>query len=289
MKLESIYLVNGKGLTSTSANYLANLAKEILKGDERSLKNLTFINTDIELISGEKKRYQSGRTSLDDVQPMIDKIGRLHAFIAWMREGIKAKEVLSQMVDNYSIQMFCEDYGIEYPTTPDDNRCTETTIIEEMNVKERNRYLMLEAFAASYGQYVHPDGSFSNARDNMLDKINNPTKLTGNGRDTILYTYTKSIPQVEVEAVFIELQSKYRDYEKQLNAIKFKIKEEVNKRNTQYINEYKAACEEYTAKIKDIRSEYNKKIIELKEYVNSLKIVVPLELQEMFDYLESLG
>lgn len=289
MKLESVYLTESKGLTATSANYLANLAKEVLKGDERSLKHLSFINTDIELINGDKKRYQSGRTSTEDIPSMIHKIGELHSFIAWVREGIKAKDVLSQMVDNYTIQEYCSDCGIKYPETPDQNSCTETSIIREMDVKERNRYLMLEAFSAAYGQYVHPDGAFSDARDDMLDKINNPTKLSGNGRDTIIYTYTKSLPTVEVENTFLELQSKYREYEKQLNALKFKIKEEVNRRNAHYINEYKAACEEYAAKIKEIRNDFNKHIIDLNEYVKSLKIVIPKELQTIFDYLESLG
>ena len=289
MKLESVDLTEGKGLTATSANYLANLAKEILKGDERSLKHLSFINTDIELINGDKKRYQSGRTSTEDIPALIHKIGELHSFIAWVREGIKAKDTLSQMVDNYTIQEYCADCGIEYSDLPNEQRCSETTVVAEMDIKERNRYLMLEAFSAAYGQYVHPDGAFSDARDDMLDKINNPTKLMGNGRDTIIYSYTRSLPTTEVEATFLELQSKYRDYEKQLNALKFKIKEEVNRRNTQYINEYKTACEEYAAKIKEIRNDFNKHVISLNEYVKSLKIVIPKELQTIFDYLESLG
>ena len=44
-----------KGITSTSANYLANLAKEVAKGVSTKLANISFVNKTVELINGTKK------------------------------------------------------------------------------------------------------------------------------------------------------------------------------------------------------------------------------------------
>lgn len=58
------------GLTSTSANHIANLAKEYVKAQEQKLESVEFYNTYLTIIGSDKgQRVQRGCTSqqLDDI------------------------------------------------------------------------------------------------------------------------------------------------------------------------------------------------------------------------------
>ena len=53
------------GLTSTSASHLADLAQEIIAGNEAKLKNMTFLTTKVNIVGrlqNQRKRYVSGMT-----------------------------------------------------------------------------------------------------------------------------------------------------------------------------------------------------------------------------------
>lgn len=288
MDLNSIYLTNESGITSTSANFLANLAKEILKDAESQLSNICFLNKTAELINGDKKQIASGWTDPSQIEALIQKIGAMHSFIAWIREAIKAKDNLLSQIDRYDVSDYAEDNNLEIPSRPDQKFVSEATIINEMNIKERQRYFMLEAYAAAYGRYIHPDGSVAQARQDMYDRLNNPTKLAGNGRDLIIYGYTPSADKEDVETTYLSLQSQHREYEKQLNAIKFKVKEEVNRRNTEYLVEYRKALAEYNHEIELLRNAWSEQLIALKEQVSKMKIVIPNSLQSTYEQLEAL-
>ena len=289
MKIDSIYLTSEKGVTTTSANHLANVAKEILKETETKLDMINFINSNVELINGTQKELVKGMSDISDIISNLNRIANMHSFIAWMREGIKAKDNLLSKISSYSVEDYCHDNDIEYPEAPEQFSVTDLTIIGEMNVKERQRYLMLEAFAAAYGQYIHPSGTISTARAKMYEKVNEPSRLIGSGRDAIIYTYEPSLKPEEVEKMFLELQSKHRGYEKELNAMKFKIKEEVNKRNLKLLQDYNGEYADYRKKVEDIRNKTKEYILKTQEEISKLKIVIPNELLDTFSYLESLG
>ncbi|MDE5667952.1 MAG: hypothetical protein K2I24_00280, partial [Duncaniella sp.] len=54
MKKDTVFFTaDGKGLTSTSANHIANLAKEMIRNIQTSLDEMTFYSTNVSLISGE--------------------------------------------------------------------------------------------------------------------------------------------------------------------------------------------------------------------------------------------
>ena len=147
---------------------------------------------------------------------------------------------------------------------------------------------MLESYAAAYGQYIHPKGEFAEARDDMYLRINHPTVLSGNGRDMVIFTYSESVPVDEVESTFLAAQAKHREYERQLNAIKFQIKEEVNRRNSENLLQHKAELEEFKSKIVETQNEWKQEVIKLREKASKLKIVIPNNLQDTYKYLESL-
>ena len=86
------------GLTSTSANHIANLAKEYVKAQEQELESVEFYNTYLTIIGSDKEqRVQRGCTSqqLDDIAVKLRDISLANSLIAWLREAIKMR---SQML-----------------------------------------------------------------------------------------------------------------------------------------------------------------------------------------------
>jgi phage host-nuclease inhibitor protein Gam len=93
----------------------------------------------------------------------------------------------------------------------------------------------------------------------------------------------------EVDAMFNALQMTQRSYEQQLNTIKYNIESEVNKRNANVQSEYNNALAAYRAEMKALREALHEYKIKERERIGRLKIVVPNELEEIYEYLNSLG
>lgn len=289
--MESTYLTTGKGLTSTSAQHLCNVAKESIRQQESKLNNLSFLDCSVELISSsDKKQTQFGTTDLLFIPVYLNEIAGMYAFCAWMREAIKFKEDLLSKARNINYSEYAEKFNITIPEHPGaEKSVTEQDIINEMNVKERNTYLELEAKASTLGKYIHPDGEVSHARQMLLKRISEPCVVKGDGRDTVVYTYTPSVESEDVETLYLELQNKHREVNKQLNAMKYKIKEEVNNRNAKLSREYLKKLDEYSAAISKLRTEATQYSLKEIERISALKIIVPEKLQHTFEYLENLG
>lgn len=291
----SIFLTKAGGITSTSANTLANWAKNEAHASTIELEALTFVDTRFELISGANHKTMGiGAKDTARVGALIEKIAKLNSFSAWMREGIKAKSALLQKVDNLRVLDFADLQGIERPVEPNYPNMVEAgDIINEMDVKKRNTYLRLEAFAAAYGKYIHSTsdstGAVARARNELVERIARPTMVEGSGRDSVLYNYTPSVPIEEVEAMFNALQETQRSYEQQLNAIKYSIESEVNMRNAKALSEYNQALAEYNGKMKALCKALHEYKIKERERIGRLKIVVPNELKDTYEYLNSLG
>lgn len=286
----SVYL-GEKGITSTSANYLANLAKEVVKEAEAKLDNISFVNKFVELINAEKQTpVRVGITNIEDIEVLLIQIANMHSFCAWVREAIKEKEHMLDVIETLNIDQFALLKGITVPVAPTKPTIvTETDILNEMNIKERNNYLRLEAFAATFGKYIHPGGKVAAAREDMLYHINVPNEVEGEGRDMVIYSYVPAKNSDDVNKAFLALQSRHRDYEKQLNAIKFHIKEEVNKRNSIAQTKFKEEYERYSDEIQKIRQAMTLYINNGRENIANMKIVIPEKLQDTYEYLNSLG
>ena len=286
-----MYFDEKNGITSTSANYLANLAKEEIKKNEAKLANVSFVNKNVELISGTNyKPLRKGWKDVTSIPAMLTEIANLNAFSAWMREAIKAKEELLKQLDHFTVEDYCKVKEIEYPESFERRQyVTEEDIIAEMNTKSRNNYLRIEAFAATLGKYIHPDGKISLAREEALYREQVPNEVSGDGRDMVIYSYESSIETSKVDDLFMKLQSNQREYEKQLNAIKFQIKEEVTNRNLEIDREYKEKMEKRFRILAKLQQETRIYVNEKRNEIASLKIIVPEKLQDTYTYLNSLG
>ena len=104
-----------QGLTTTSANHIANLCKEAYMALEKELDEIQFVNSSVKLISSDSRNVLSeGITEVDSLQPKLLRIAQLKSLIAWLREAIKAKERLISEAKNLTFA----DLDIETPITP---------------------------------------------------------------------------------------------------------------------------------------------------------------------------
>lgn len=274
-------LTKEKGITCTSANYLCNLAKELIK--EISFDGLSFVDHHIELINGEKKILNHGFKDLEKIEEYLERQGELMAFCAYFREAIKAHENNLETVRGKSFIEYCSEMNIPYPSRVSENLKSTEDILKSWNIKEREHYYHIEALAATYGKHVHPNGNISVARDQYLEKLNKPCSVTGSGRDLIINTYNPSTDGVN--ECFVKLQTKQRMYEKELNRLKSQLKKELLKVNNEILSKNQELEEKYESEYSILYSDYqiwkNNKV----EEAATMKLVVPEKLQKTLDYL----
>ena len=284
----------GVALTSTSANHIANLAKEYIQGVETQLNNICFFNAEVALVGsvGGASTIQTGETSevLNDLQSLLEGVAQAKSLIAWLREGIKAKENLMKDLQTISLEGWCKENGIVKPEAPKYSHIlTDEEYYASLPIKERNRYYQLETEAAVLGKYIHPDGHLSDARKELKDKLQHPHKVDGKGRDALIYTYTPTVIVAQVDNVFFELQKKYREIQAQLNAMKYSCEQAINDSTNKVNTEYMIALQKYQAELKDVLGAFKTWKDEKSQEYSKLKIVVPNSLLGIYNTINSLG
>lgn len=275
------------GLTATSANHICNLAKEAYEKLEAKLNSTSFVKETITIIGSisetEVKLSQAGL--LSQAPDILKEICEYKSLIAWFREAIKEKDNLFKENRNYHSQEYWDTH-LNKPQRED--YLTEEDIINSWTVKEQEEYLSLETLCAVVGKYIHPNGPLSNAKKELSRRINNPVTTENSGRDTIIRKYYADASEEEVNSLFFTLQRKHREVQARLNGIKHKI--EISLREDQ-----QAKDESYIQALSD----WNKKLSELEvtdkltrdakhKEIESLKIVVPNNLKDIYDKLTSL-
>ena len=282
------------GLTSTSASHLADLAQEVIAGNETKLKNMTFVTTKVDIVGSAS---ESGKTicvgydgnMLDQVRPLLENIAAMNTFCAWMREAVKAKDKELKRVANFTFEEWCTLQGVEIPSSPSyPKETTEADIIAQMNIKERNRYLQLEAIAATIGKYIHPGGQFSSAREELQNRIMKPYSTDGNGKDTLIYAHVPSVEPQKVEDVFFELQKWHRQNERELNKMKFAIKKQAEKQTLENTHRFKQELESEKQCHMTLFTQYKEWQLKEQERISKLKINVPEALQSTYEQLSRL-
>mgnify|MGYP003620106130 FL=1 len=283
----------GVALTSTSANYIANLAKECIQSAETELNNISFVDVYVSLVGGTgNNTIQVGKDKefLDTIKSKLEKVAQAKSLIAWLRESIKARDCLLKDLQNLSIDDWCEKMGIPMPKIPKcEEALTEEDFYASLPIKERNRYFQLETEAAVFGKYIHPDGGLANARKFLKDKLQHPHSIVGEGRDALVYSYIPTTEVYQVDKTFFELQQKHREIQAQLNTIKHTCEQAVNESLNKVNSEYAAAYKEYNAEINSIAASYKSWRDLESQRISKLKITLPNSLLGIYDEVRSLG
>ncbi len=294
MKKDMIFFSSeGKGLTSTSANHIANLAKEIVREIETSIAGLTLYSTSVGLIGSETVNTLnegSAPESLSEVKSQLHMIAKANSLIAWLREAIKAKERMLKEVEDLSLTKYAEQHGIKLPEAPGrKDALTEDEYYASLTLEERNRYYSLEALASVLGKAVHPNGAIADARDKLNEHIKKPKSVEGKGRDALIYTYIPTVAPTEIDELYFAVQKEFREIQASLNAIKFEcrkaVKESEIEVQTAYADEY-AAYETERNRIQNEMSTYKK--MRTRE-IGNYKIVIPASLADIYEEVAHLG
>jgi hypothetical protein len=276
-----------KGITSTSANHIANLAKEAYEKLETKLNTTSFIKETIQIIgSTAETTVKLSQAGLITLAPnVLKEICEYKSLIAWLREAIKEKENLFKanklwVSDEYTEHMKnrpqCEDY------------LTEQDVVESWTVAEQEDYLSLETICAVVGKYIHPNGPLSKAKTELSNRINRPVSTECSGRDTIIRKYYPEATEEEVNCLFFNLQRKHRECQARLNGIKHKIDMTIREDMQKKDEAFKLALEEYNKKTSELLVADKLTREEKHKEIEALKIIIPNDLKVVYDKLTSM-
>lgn len=281
------------GITSTSANHLANLAKELIAANEAKLKNLSFVTTKIDIVGSQSQEGKTVTKGVDEaflceIKSLLEKISQFNAFCAWMREAIKAKEDELSRIYNLTFSEWIRDNHIDIKQPELNYYVDFDNIFEAFNIKERNEYYTLQAVASTIGKYIHKKGSISLARSQLQESLIKPFCATGTGKDTLIYYHSPSVKEEKVDEVYIELQKWHRSVEQHLNQIKYSVRRKISEEKIRLGNEKRLEREKYENQKKELMFQFNEWKVRENEKISKLKIVIPEALQKTYDYLTSL-
>ena len=273
-----------EGLTSTSANHIANIAKEYYQSLEAELEATNFVKEEISIVGSlERTEVNKGTPDiLSVVDDYLNKITAAKALIAWLREAIKLKNQWDKELNNYVSDEYAK---LEHPIYV--SKVTDLDVLGTWDIKDRERYLTLETECAVIGGYIHPSGSYSKSKKNLFDKLTKPVETSLQGRDTIIKYYTGVVSKEDVETKFFELQKRHRSVQAELNSLKTRLENEVREENDRVSRDYMNALDEYKIK-RDKLAESDKLYVqEERKKIEKLRIIIPPHHMEIYNIIRN--
>ena len=296
--MNNVFFENGF-MTSTEAQNICNIAKEAVTNEHERLSAVSFYDTEIaSIISPEA--FIKTKISPNDISwisESLDKIGRYNALNAWLKEAIKAKEEAMDEVDIMDVTTldFYEDYIKPVEPTVGYDSFDEEQVMSEWSADKLNRYYTLNSEAAVIGKYIHDSGAIAKARKDLVNKMANPSTVSGQGRETIVFKYIPSVDTEVVEGIYMSLLAKHRKLNAELNSLKAEIKETINKKNIEASiafrdkhTEWEYKISEYYSLVKQRDAKINEYKISEKERISKLKINVPSSLMDTYKEIKAL-
>lgn len=300
MEIKTLNFFGENGITSTSANHVANLAKEAVRDVHEKLAATRFYSETVRLLTGGNEAIVRKGMNVDAVEALpdlVNQIAQANSLIAYLREAIKEKERRAKEVYNYEDVLGRTEIAVKMQSLRERKPVkaaypTDEQVKMTWSIGEQEKYLSLEAEAAALGKFIHEDGHMSMARIDLMSKMNNPSKIDLNGSDTVIHNYTPTVDIVTVDKVFNTLQVRYRTIQAELNGMKKRIQDTIDAEKLRIDQEYAKAKREYDRQAKDLERAlediFNQEEIHRKELlkeVQSLKIVIPNRLRGIYDAL----
>ena len=240
-----------EGLTSTSANHIANLAKEANREHQNYLASIQFYSERIGIIgTPERVLAQEGVNleGLSKVKTAIESIAENNALIAFIREAIKEKERLEKEAKSWKNEVAREAIELRRkenvsPSQP--VHVTEEDMFARLSIGQVEHYLTLEAQCSVIGKYIHEGGALSNARIDAMQKVTHPRTVKENGRDTIVTEYELTVSTDNIDSVYFDFQALHRSYQSELNGMKKAMLDDAQAINLKMDEDYRFARTQY--------------------------------------------
>lgn len=287
-----------KGMTSTSANKLANLAKERNREDMLMVESVRFYSDVMTLLvnPSEKVVLTEGRSGTAEefakIREALLRTARFNAFISWVREAISAKEELMNTVRTTTVAAWCKNQDIEYPKSPEND--VETSIYEQRaagkaSIDDMARFFINQSKASVLGQAIHPDGPLDIARRTLIDATMSPSTTEGTGKDTVIKTKQPTADTKAVTDFYMSLQGEWRHAESAVNEAKGEWEMDDTELRLDLTSEHNARVREYYAEITRIKQQWERWKLEETRRLSKLKIRIPSALKPVLDELLALG
>lgn len=279
-----------EGLTSTSAQFIAEQAKNYVACVVEELNSLSFVNETISLLSGTNERKVAIGNGLTGIDDKLNLIADADSLIAWLREAIKARDNMLTEVKSTRLDKYAKMVGKTIPEEPElEGAITHDDAIAELSIKDRNRYYALQTRAAVYGKFIHPNGGLSVAKKKLEHAITHPTTVEGDGVNTIVHTFTPSVNISKVNELYFAISAKYRGCQAEFNGLEHSITERVSADGREKQAKYSAAKQEYNAYISELKNELSEWKLSKSNEIAGYKIVIPNALKEIYDIINKLG
>ena len=281
------------GLTSTSANYIANKAKEYIEELEVKFSYIDFVNETLLVPnSTDKKIVRKGMTFKELQEVVNDDIPRMYkikTLIAWLREAIKHKDdYISSLDREYNISDYMKEVGFDptYPTQ--EPLLNEKDVLASWSVEDRKKYYDLETKCAVIGKMIHKDSPLSKGKEEMIKITSAPNRIEKFENSILIYERDLSMKVSDLTDFMFKLQNEHRSYQAELNGLKFKIQETISEDRHKKFQNYQMALQKYNAERDKVIKEWNNKLLEIKDEIGKLKIIIPESLKETYDFVNKL-
>ncbi len=272
------------GLTVTSANHLANIAKEMYEAMESRLKSLKLYSRDFLLaVNGNTYRVEneSEKSEFAEISESLREIGELKSLIAYLREAIKAKEKLANGFDKH-LKELVKNGRTDLKDPVRDNTYAFEDEFAKLTAEQQAKYFALEAKCATFGSYIHPDGAFALARKAFFDRTKNPIVVSGKGQEAEISTFSSQFTAEEVDSEFFALQKEYRSLQAEFNKFKGEIDERVSEANKVATEKYMVALKLAIAARKTEEQKYD-------ETIKALKVIIPQNLKAIYEKVNGVA
>lgn len=280
------FLDHIEGVNSSTANHLANIAKEIVKG--KTIVSMP-IKTQYFIVDGAEKRADNNKSRPDWDKDLLA-VGKLNSLIAWLREGLKYKEKLVKQVEDSEDYLVVEGVKELKPLMKKPDTTFET-YLSQLNIADRCAYFSNEAVASSVGAFVH---NFDRFREAFSEHT--PYTFAKTHASEVLVKSELLYDEEDFMSKFFELQAKHREAEQAVNSFKAKHKawekqvlDAVSDKNREITNE-NASIQNENLRLKAERREIfeQEKRAEIQR-IASLKIVIPNELKSTYEEVKQKG
>lgn len=279
MELKHRNFFGEQGLTQTSANYIANKAKEYISSICERYLHFDFFSTSISLIGSDAKTLVSTgmpESEVKDLKKVCLDVAKAKSLIAYLREAIKERDKVIRDVKTMKF-----DHAEELISPVREQYVTEEEIIDSWSAEKLARYYYLQSIAATFGGMVHPDGPYHKARERYLKLEEHEASI--NGMNTVIKTNTRTVHPATVDGEFFEMQEQQRNAQAEFNGLRHEIELALEKDKIEKDNKYASAMKEYYSLSSKFNSQDEVERNRLLEEALALKIVIPANLKGIYD------
>ena len=284
-----------QGLSSTSADFIANLAKEMLRKDESKMAGLSFVSEEISPLNNPVKSEVNIGMEEDEVRKIpaiMERIMRLKSLIAWLREAIKAKERMLKEVEDMAVgEKGWDELGLgKEPAAPKGwIPMTKEDYMAKLSIAERSKMYNLQTKAAVLGKILHKDGPLEVARERLYSIMTKPREIESKSINSIIHYYEPSVDSDVVDEVYFKLTAEYREAQAGLNAYLHDMETTIKQYDIDEGARYMRKDEE---RIRILELLFHKLEVWKKEEsrrIGKLKIIIPNSLRAIYEEVQKVG